>query len=191
MLWYCYSKLSSSPGTALDFQEWFCHHFPLEESSVQTVGAGVVSQCSADDRRYMNPPFPCQAPMSWVTMGLRGKCSAGAGVSFCTTIKASPSCFAILVPITKEYMHRFWAETSRHRTKLGAIHRGECDIKHNWPFPFLPPFYFKPRPSPTLGAGSIRKWIEVVWDLIFPICSTRLVVQTAPHNVPVACQAGL
>jgi len=35
------------------------------------------------------------------------ECSAGAGVSFSTTIKTCPSCFAILVPIAKEYMHSF------------------------------------------------------------------------------------
>lgn len=41
--------------------------------------------------------------------------SAGTEGSFSSTVKACPSCFATLVPTTKECKQSFWAQTSRHR----------------------------------------------------------------------------
>lgn len=193
MFWYCYSKPSSFPRITLDFQEQFCHHFLLEASSAQTVDTGVVSQSLADNRHYMYPPFPCQAPVSWVRLGLRRKSALQVlGVSFSTTVKPCPSCFALLVPITKEYMHR----QVGHRqagTDQNLVPSIELNVTLNTTDLFLSFlfFCFKLRPGPTLGGGSIRKQIEVVLDFIFPICNTILTVQTAPHNVAAACQAGL
>lgn len=63
--------------------------------------------------------------------------------SFSSMVKACPSCFAMLVPTTKQYKQSFWAQTNRYRWKPGAIHRAKNDIKQNWPFCFVPSFCFK------------------------------------------------
>lgn len=150
---------------ALNSWEKFCYRFPVEEIQCPDCWCWVFSQYSADNKHYESSfSTPGTSALS-EDRTEENKCSAGAGVSFSTTIKPCPSCFSILVPITKEYMHSLWAQTNRHRSTLSASRELNVTFNTIDLFSF---FLFVFVLNPVLVPPLVRKHKERNWREDFP-----------------------